>query len=388
MDKRMRRLLATGVWCIVAAAAIGSATAGIPRAAHARAPRSRFITLARQLEPSIVQIKAIVIVKTRRQVTTQVTKPILNQRGQIIDYKTSRTVTRVTTMTRVNGGSGVILDRRGYIVTNAHVVYHAKTIRVTLADRRTYHAVLVGMDQRSDLAVIQIPAHDLKPAKLGNSSRLEVGERVMDFGAPFNFAGTVTQGIISALHRRHISVTGETDPHLNMIRHEDYVQTDAPSDPGSSGGALVDMRGDVVGINDSIKSGGAGSFSGVAFAIPSNQVAYVAHDLIQTGHVIHGHGGLQAVSTFARVHRGDATDIIEGIKITNVKPGSAGAAAGIKAGDLITAIDGHRVTYAAQLLHRILFSAPGTKLRLSLLRSGHRMSVTLTVADKPVPGKR
>lgn len=340
------------------------------------------VSLARIMSPSMVQIKATVITRTIRKVSTRVDKPIMNRQGRIVTYKTTQTRTRITTVTRVNGGSGVILDRRGDIVTNAHVVYHAKTIRVTLADHQKFNAILLGMDQRSDLAVIRIKGSHLRPAKLGASSRLAVGQRVLDFGAPFNFAGSVTQGIISALHRRHISVTGETDPHLNMIRHEDYIQTDAPSDPGSSGGALVNMDGEVIGINDSIKSGGAGSFSGVAFAIPSDEVAYVVRKLIAHGHVVHGHAGIQAISSFARIKNGGGTKVVDGIKITAVKKGGSGSAAGIKVGDVITAIDGRWATSAPQLLNRIMFSAPGTHLHLTLLRAGHRVGITLTVGGK------
>ncbi len=350
---------------------------------------ARYVNIVREVKNSIVQVKAILIVRTTRRIITRVDKPILNRHGQIITYKTTKTQTRTTTVTTTSGGSGVIINRSGDIVTNAHVVYGAKSIEVTLADRRHYAATLVGSDPRADLAVIHIHAHGLQPARFGNSSKLHVGQEVLDFGAPFNFAGSVTQGIISALHRHNISLSGETDPHLNLIRHEDFIQTDAPSDPGSSGGALVNMDGQVIGINDSIKSGGAGSFSGVGFTIPANEAQFSIAQIINSGMVSHGQAGLQARTSFVRNHRHGKLLLVEGIRITSVKANSAAARDGLKVNDLIIAIDGRRVKQSAQLMNHIMFSRPGTHLHLKVMRDGRRLNITLKVAGKVRPkGKR
>ena len=364
------------------AAPIAAATSrtGARPVAKVKNGTSRYVRIVHKVRNSIVQIKAILITKTTRQVITRVDKPILNRHGQIITYKTTKTQTRTTTVTTTSGGSGVIINRSGDIVTNAHVVYGAKSIEVTLADRRHYTATLVGSDPRADLAVIHIHAHGLQPARFGNSSRLNVGQEVLDFGAPFNFAGSVTQGIISALHRHNISLSGETDPHLNLIRHEDFIQTDAPSDPGSSGGALVNMDGQVIGINDSIKSGGAGSFSGVGFTIPANEAKFSISQIIKSGKVIHGRAGLQARTSFVRSHRHGKLLLIEGIKVTAVKADSAAARAGIKVNDLVIALDGRRVKQSAQLMNHIMFSRPGAHLHLKVLRDGRRLDITLKVA--------
>lgn len=389
LEKRQalqNRLHAITVAAVCIAMAITAA--GHAGAADASAPGAKAIDnvgIVRRVQNSIVQIKAILIVKTTRHVITRIAKPILNRRGKVVTYTTTKTQTRTTTVTTTSGGSGVIIDRAGDIVTNLHVVYGARTIEVTLADHRHYAASLVGSDPRADLAVVRIHAHDLQAARFGNSSRLNVGQEVLDFGAPFNFGGSVTQGIISALHRHNISLTGETDPHLNLIRHEDFIQTDAPSDPGSSGGALVDMNSKVVGINDSIKSGGAGSFSGVGFTIPANEVRFVTSHIIKDGRVIHGHAGFQAATSFVRLHRHGKLRIVDGIRITAVKTHSAAATAGIKVGDLIVAIDGRRVKQSAQLMNRIMFSAPGTLLHLQMLRGGRTLDISLKVAAKGNP---
>jgi S1-C subfamily serine protease len=345
---------------------------------HSDRPESAAERVYRQCHESVVSIKAIIIVKTVRRVHTTVYRPILQPNGRILTRKTDRVVTHTTTVTTTSVASGVIIDRRGYIVTNAHVVFHAKSIEVMLADRRSYPASLVGYDQRADLAVIRIHAPNIQPAIFGNSSLLRVGERVLDIGAPFRFAGSLTQGIISALHRHDISVNGDTDPHLNMIRHEDYIQTDAPTDPGSSGGALLNLRGHVIGINDSIKSGGAGSFSGVGFVIPANAVRYAAAQIIKYGRVHHGHAGLTVKTASVIVKLKHGISLKRGVLVEGVKANSPGAAAGLKKGDLILAINGRRIMHSAQLQNRIMFSAPGTPIQLRVWSSGTIRNVILT----------
>ena len=270
-------------------------------------------------------------------------------------------------------GSGFIVSQDGYIVTNAHVVENAEEITVRLSDKREFKAKLIGADTRSDVAVVKVEATGLPMMKIGDTSRLRVGEWVIAIGSPFGFANTVTAGIVSAKSRENLS----GDPNLDAVP---FIQTDVAVNPGNSGGPLLNMRGEVVGINSQIFSR-TGAFAGISFAIPIDYAYNVADQLIKTGHVTRGRigVGIQNVSKDLADSLGLAK--AQGAAVSNVEENSPAAKAGLEVGDVITKIDGHPVEGSADLSRTIRAMKPGTKANLSVWRSGKMRDVTITVAE-------
>jgi serine protease Do len=272
-------------------------------------------------------------------------------------------------------GSGVVLDAKGYIVTNAHVVERADRIRVHLPNEpRTilHDAKVIGLDRETDLAVIKIePRNPLKPARLGNSDSLQVGDWVLAIGSPFSLEQTVTAGIISS--------KGRTID--NARQFQQFLQTDAAINPGNSGGPLVNMNGEVVGINTAIFTQTFGS-QGVGFAMPSKVVADVYNQLIGPGNrVVRGSIGVSfgAVPNpaVARVYGAE-----KGVLVASVTPGGPAESAGLKPEDVITAVDGKKVSSGDELVSEISSRKPGTKATLLYLRGGKEQTAAVTIADR------
>jgi serine protease Do len=269
-------------------------------------------------------------------------------------------------------GSGVVISPDGYIVTNNHVVEGATDIRVTTKNRRILKAKLIGTDPLTDLAVIKVDASNLESVPWGDSKEVRPGETVLAFGNPYGFQFTVTRGIVSAVNRPN----PEGDPR----KPGEFIQTDAAINPGNSGGALVDARGEVIGINTFLISP-SGSFSGMGFAIPSQIAKPTVDALIRYGKVTRGHIGIEISDvTPENAKFFDATRAI-GAVVTQVEPDSPGARAGLKVGDVITEIDGQQVTDAGELQVTVAQKQPGTKLTLEVLRDGKSMSVPVTLTE-------
>ena len=270
-------------------------------------------------------------------------------------------------------GSGVIISPDGYIVTNNHVVDGATEIRVTMSDRRILAGKLVGADPLTDLAVIKIDGSNFPSVPFGDSTALQPGQTVLAFGNPYGFRFTVTRGIVSALNRP--SPFGD-----NPRKPGEFIQTDAAINPGNSGGPLVDARGEVVGINTFLFSP-SGAFAGMGFAIPTQIVRPTVDNLIKYGKVSHGYMGIGISdvtpenSKFFELH--DAN----GAVVTQVEASSPAAKAGLKVGDVITELDGHKVSDAGQLQVEIGQKRPGTEVKLGLMRDGKSMSIPVTLAD-------
>jgi S1-C subfamily serine protease len=361
----------------------GAVPPALPSRIHAPAQRNSealsriFVHLRQRIKNSIVEINAVSIKKTVRKVITTTSQRMAGHHRPVSTRHVKTTTTVVTT---TNVGSGVIWSRRGYIVTNAHVIYQAGNINVILADRRTYPARVIGTDPVADLAVIQIKAPFLSPATFGNSSRLKPGQWVVDFGAPFRLPQSMTQGIISALHRRNNHVTSAEDSQIKLLAHENFIQVDSAIDPGSSGGALVNLQGKVVGINESIKSGGSGSFSGVGFVIPSNEVTYVVHQLITKGNVVHGHLGIRVREDTMIVGSGHLQTLLTGLRINRIAAGSSAEHAGLRRGDMIVKLQGRAIHHAAQLYNRVAFTKPGTTLIFNVWRKNRFLTVDVATA--------
>jgi Do/DeqQ family serine protease len=272
-----------------------------------------------------------------------------------------------------SAGSGVIVDaKNGYIITNAHVIENADEITVTLIDDREVKATVVGRDKASDVAVLKVPAKNLAEMPLADSSKAEVGDFVLAIGNPFALSHTVTSGIISAL--------GRSDN--NPESYQDFIQTDAPINPGNSGGALVNLQGQLVGVNSAIFSGSGGNI-GIGFAIPSNMVKSVMTQLIQYGEVKRGMLGVQLSSQFTpEIAESLGLDNAKGALIQQVVEGSAADKAGVKAGDVVTQINGRTVANASELRNTIGLLRVGEKVELALLRDGQPRRVTAVIAER------
>ncbi|MGH9550410.1 MAG: Do family serine endopeptidase [Terriglobales bacterium] len=268
-------------------------------------------------------------------------------------------------------GTGVIISPDGYIVTNNHVVDGATDVRVTMSDRRILPAKVVGTDPLTDLAVIKIAGHDLPNAPWGDSTQLHPGQTVLAFGNPFGFRFTVTRGIVSALNRPNPSSDDARKP-------GQFIQTDAAINPGNSGGPLVNVRGEVIGINTFLISP-SGSFSGMGFAIPTQIVRPTVEKLIQFGKVTHGYIGVGISDVTPDNSRFFHMDKAVGAVVSQVEADSPGAKAGLKVGDVITQLDGKEVTDAGALQVVVGEQNPGTTIHLQVMRDGNRVTVPVTL---------
>lgn len=269
-------------------------------------------------------------------------------------------------------GSGVIVDaNNGYILTNAHVLRDARTITVTLNDGRVFTAKLIGMDTPSDVAVIQIKADKLTAAPIGNSDALKVGDFVAAIGNPFGvLSQTVTSGIISALQRSGLGIEG----------YENFIQTDAAINPGNSGGALVNLRGQLIGINTAIVAPSGGNI-GIGFAIPINMARSVMAQLVKYGSVSRGLLGVLVQDFTPALATAFHISGQTGALVSLISPNSPAAAAGLRAGDLIQAINGVPVENGAQVRNMIGMLRVGSHLDLKLLRNGKPLTASVTTAD-------
>ena len=270
-------------------------------------------------------------------------------------------------------GSGFIVSADGYIVTNAHVVENAEEITVRLTDKRELTARVVGADTRSDVAVLKVDATSLPVVKIGDSNKLRAGEWVIAIGSPYGFANTVTAGIVSATSRDNLA----SDPNMDAVP---FIQTDVAVNPGNSGGPLLNMRGEVIGINSQIFSR-TGAFAGISFAIPIDYAYGVAQQLMKTGHVTRGRIGVGITNVTRDLADSLGLAKAQGAAVSNVEEGSPAAKAGVEAGDVILKIDGRNVDGSADLSRTIRGLKPGSKVHLNVWRNGKAHDVTVTVGE-------
>ena len=265
-------------------------------------------------------------------------------------------------------GSGVIIDAaKGYVVTNNHVVDNATTIKVQLSDGRKFDAKVVGKDPRSDIALIQIQdPKNLTAIKLADSDALRVGDYTVAIGNPFGLGETVTSGIVSALGRSG----------LNVENYENFIQTDAAINRGNSGGALVNLNGELIGINTAILAPDGGNI-GIGFAIPSNMVKNLTEQMVKYGQVKRGELGIMGTELNSELAKAMKVDAQRGAFVSQVMPGSAAAKAGIKAGDVITSLNGKPISSFAALRAQVGTMPIGSKVQLGLVRDGKAVNATV-----------
>ena len=271
---------------------------------------------------------------------------------------------------RVGSGSGVIIREDGYIVTNNHVIDGADKIEVTLTNNQTYPAVLVGTDPATDVALLKIDASGLPVIPFGDSSKLRLGEWVIAIGSPYDLRSTITAGIVSAKGRSMPNYTGE-------FKIESFIQTDAAVNPGNSGGALVDKAGNLVGINTAIISQ-TGSYAGYSFAVPSNIVKKIVYDLIDFGSVKRALLGITMQPVDEKIAKEMKLSSLNGVYIYEVSKNGAADKAGIKAGDVLVAIDSVKVTDGASVQEAVSRFSPGEKAMVTVIRDGKEKQFEVT----------
>jgi len=264
-------------------------------------------------------------------------------------------------------GSGFILTADGYIMTNAHVVEGASEVLVTLTDKREFKARLIGADKRSDVAVVKIDATGLPAVKIGDVNRLKVGEWVMAIGSPFGLENTVTAGIVSAKQRD----TGDFLP---------FIQTDVAINPGNSGGPLINMRGEVIGVNSQIYSR-SGGFMGISFAIPIDEAVRVSDQLRASGRVSRGRIGVQIDQVTKDVAEAVGLNKPQGALVRGVESGAPADKAGVEAGDIILKFDGKTIEKSADLPRLVGATKPGTRASITVFRRGSTVDLTVQVAE-------
>ncbi len=269
-------------------------------------------------------------------------------------------------------GSGVIVSKDGYILTNNHVVKDADEIKVLLYDKRELKGKIIGSDPKTDLAIIKIDSNHLPVIKVGNSDKLNVGSLVIAVGNPYGLSHTVTMGIVSAVGRANVGIAD----------YEDFIQTDAAINPGNSGGALVNTKGELIGINTAIFST-SGGYQGIGFAIPSNMAQNVMDSLIKHGKVVRGWLGVSIQDLTTELAKHFDIDAKEGVLISDVMDNSPAEKAGMKRGDLIIEYDGREVKDTFGLRNMVAATSPGSTVTIKVIRDGKEKLITIKIGELP-----
>jgi serine protease Do len=270
-------------------------------------------------------------------------------------------------------GSGVIVSPDGYILTNNHVVEKSTDIKVTLPDKRQFAGKVIGTDPQTDVAVVKIDATGLPTITLGDSSKIQVGDYAFAIGNPFGVGETATMGIISATGRNGLSIED----------YEDFIQTDAAINPGNSGGALLNARGEMIGINTAILAGESGGNQGIGFAIPINMAKYVMDQILKHGKVVRGYIGVGIQEVTPDLAKAFNVPAEKGALVSNVDSSSPGGKAGLQRGDVITELNGQPVNGPNDLRLKVGSMIPGSTVHLQVDRGGNARDITLTLGEAP-----
>jgi serine protease Do len=335
--------------------------------------RNSFAPVVKRVLPAVVSVSSSKIVKTGLS-GPEGTDPFFRQffgdRGGQFDMPQQR---------REEGlGSGVIVSPEGYILTNNHVVDGATQVTVTLADRREFKARVVGTDPKTDVAVLKIDAPDLQPIVIGDSDKLQVGDYVLAVGNPFGLGRTVTMGIVSATGRGGLGIED----------YENFIQTDASINPGNSGGALVNDRGELVGINTAILSNGSEGNQGIGFAIPVSEARKVMDQILKNGRVTRAYLGVMAQDVTPGIAKAFHEREVRGALVGDVSPNSPASRAGLQKGDIILELNGKPVNDSAQLRVNVSLMQPGTNVDLKVLRDGTMRDFNVGLQEMPTQQAR
>ena len=362
---------------LVAGLAAITVFAAAPPAAHAQAPQAvlpDFTELVERVGPAVVNIRTLERGRAARQATPEMDENLeeffrrfgIPLPGRPDPRRGAPPGTDVEPTQR-GVGSGFILSADGFVMTNAHVVEGADEVIVTLTDKREMNARIVGSDRRTDVAVVKIDATGLPVVRVGDVNTLRVGEWVLAIGSPFGLDNTVTAGIVSAKQRD----TGDYLP---------FIQTDVAVNPGNSGGPLINMRGEVIGINSQIYSR-SGGFMGISFAIPIDEAMRVADQLRTSGRVIRGRIGVEIAPVTKDVAEAIGLGKAMGALVRNVELGGPAEKAGVEAGDIITKVDGKAIDRSADLPRLIGGTKPGSRTSLQVFRRGNYRDVAVMVGE-------
>jgi len=333
------------------------------------ATHAGFAPVVKRVAPAVVSISSTKVIKTSGQAMPQMDPFFRQFFGNANPFGQ-----QMPRSQREEGaGSGVIVSSNGYILTNNHVVDGANDVRATLADNREFKARVVGTDPKTDVAVLKIDAGDLPTAVIGDSNKLEVGDYVLAIGNPFRLGGTVTMGIVSAKGRSG----------LGIERYEDFIQTDAPINPGNSGGALVNDRGELVGINTAILANGSEGNQGIGFAIPVSVAQNVMDQILHNGKVVRAYLGVMSQQVTPGIAKAFHENGVAGALVTSVSPDSPAARAGIQKGDIILDVNGRPVADSNQLAMTISLMRPGSEVTVKVLRDGTERTVNAKLAELP-----
>lgn len=328
--------------------------------------RNSYAPMLKNVLPSVVNISSSKVVKADRQMSQM--DPFFRQffgdndgNFQVPKDRREKSL-----------GSGVIVSPEGYILTNNHVVDGATEVKVTLSDKHEYDAKIIGTDPKTDIAVLKIDAANLKPITLGDSSKVEVGDTAMAIGNPFGVGQTVTRGIISATGRGNLGIEA----------YEDFIQTDAPINPGNSGGALIDDRGELVGINTAILTHSEGS-EGIGFAVPVNLARNVMDQILKNGKVVRAYMGILPQDMTPDMAKAFGAKETRGVVVGDVTPNSPAQHAGVERGDILLEVNGKPVADANQLRMSISMMQPGTDVKLKVMRDGSERDLDVKLAEMP-----
>jgi len=367
-------LLGLAVACLAVGALLGARVAGrvdpttsaaarsVPASGGGLVSSPDFTAIAKRGTPAVVNISALQVYRAER--SPFFSDPFFRDFfGQDFPGLRMPLEERKTSL-----GSGVIVGADGIIVTNNHVIEHAKEIAITTADHRRYRARLLGTDPVTDIAVVKIDGRSLPVLAWGDSARAQVGEYVLAIGNPFQLNQTVTMGIISAVGRSNVGI----------VDYEDFIQTDAAINPGNSGGALLDTRGELIGINTAIYSE-TGGYQGIGFAVPANLARTVVEQLVSRGRVVRGFVGITKISDMA--DESGLPESGQGVVIVELLRGSPADRAGLEPGDVVVAVDGRKVEEAAQLRNELAAARVGTRMRFTIRREGRKLEIAITVEE-------
>ncbi len=326
--------------------------------------------------PAIVNISASKVIRTNIPDSPFMMDPFFRQ---FFGDDFGRQLRRPSKQYEKGLGSGVIVRNDGYILTNNHVIDGASDIKVTLLDKREFKAKVIGTDAKTDIGVLKIDGKDLPTIAFADSSKVKVGDVVLAMGEPFGLGQTVTMGIISAKGR-----TG-----LDIIQgYEDFIQTDAAINPGNSGGGLIDVRGNLIGINTAILTRNGGGNQGIGFAVPVNMARSVMDQLIEHGRVSRGYMGVYPQDITPAMAKSFRLTDTRGVLVGNVEAGSPAEKAGLQRGDVVTEINGEHVDDSNQLRLKVSMTSPGSTIHLKVLRDGAEKNFDVKLTESPTDRPR